>query len=157
VFNIYSMPVGAALVCPSCPGNPALFQRPDDNEATVVERLKVYEAQTRPLIKYYGKQGLLQTIDAQGDVEAITQLLVGVLDSPPGAKARAVAVARKPKKKVKAKPRAKAKSKPAAKAKPKPKTRTRIKPKTKAKSRGKVAVRARSAPRKKKKAARRKK
>ncbi len=30
VFNIYSMPVGAALVCPSCAGNPALFQRPDD-------------------------------------------------------------------------------------------------------------------------------
>src|SRR5690606_2399819 len=53
VFNIYSMPIGAALVCPSCPGNPALFQRPDDNESTVVERLKVYEAQTRPLIDYY--------------------------------------------------------------------------------------------------------
>ncbi len=41
VYNIYSMPVGAAMVCPNCADHPALFQRPDDNEATVVERLKV--------------------------------------------------------------------------------------------------------------------
>ena len=51
------------MVCPNCPGNPPLYQRPDDNEATVMERLKVYEAQTRPLIGYYGKQGLLQVIE----------------------------------------------------------------------------------------------
>jgi adenylate kinase len=82
VFNIYSMPVGAPLTCPTCPGNPPLFQRPDDNEATVVERLKVYEAQTRPLLNYYGKQGMLQSIDAQGDVDAITALLVHVLTMP---------------------------------------------------------------------------
>jgi adenylate kinase len=82
VFNIYSMPLGAPLVCPTCPGNPALFQRPDDNEATVVERLKVYEAQTRPLLKYYARQGLLQSIEATGDVDAITSLLVHVLTVP---------------------------------------------------------------------------
>lgn len=101
VFNIYSMPVGAALVCPSCAGNPALFQRPDDNEATVVERLKVYESQTRPLLKYYAKQGLLQSIDAQGDIDAITALLVHVLTAAPVA--RAVKPARKAAKKKTAK------------------------------------------------------
>jgi adenylate kinase len=79
VFNIYSMPVGAPLVCPSCVGNPELFQRPDDNEATVVERLKVYESQTRPLVQYYTKKGLLQSIDAQGDIDSITALLAHVL------------------------------------------------------------------------------
>lgn len=91
VFNIYSMPIGAALVCPSCPGNPPLYQRPDDNEATVVERLKVYEQQTRPLVDYYGSKGLLQSIDAQGNVDDITELLVGVLTSPAGRQAQAVA------------------------------------------------------------------
>jgi adenylate kinase len=98
VFNIYSMPVGAALVCPSCAGNPALFQRPDDNEATVVERLKVYESQTRPLLKYYTKQGLLQSIDAQGDIDAITALLVHVLTATPVA--RKASPKRKAKKKA---------------------------------------------------------
>jgi adenylate kinase len=105
VYNIYSMPLGAAMVCPNCPGNPPLYQRPDDNEATVVERLKVYDAQTRPLIGYFGKQGLLQTIDATGEVNAITELLVGVLSSPVAARARAIARAR-PQKKKKAKKKA---------------------------------------------------
>ena len=94
VYNIYSMPVGAAMVCPNCPGNPPLYQRPDDNEATVIERLKVYEAQTRPLIGHYGKQGLLQAIEATGDVDGITELLVGVLSSPVAARARTLATAR---------------------------------------------------------------
>jgi adenylate kinase len=114
VFNIYSMPVGAALVCPSCEGNPALFQRPDDNEATVVERLKVYESQTRPLLDYYRKQRLLQAIDAQGDVDAITALLVHVLTAP--------AVVKKPAARKKAAPKKKSAKKvakkPAAKRKP---------------------------------------
>ena len=122
VFNIYSMPAGAPLVCPSCVGNPALFQRPDDNEATVVERLKVYEAQTRPLIKYYTQQDLLQAIDAQGDIDSITALLVHVLTAPlvpalPKRKAKPRPKAKAKKAKAKAKTKAKAKGK-AAKAKP---------------------------------------
>ncbi len=130
VFNIYSMPVGAALVCPNCPGNPPLYQRPDDNEATVVERLKVYDAQTRPLIGYYGGQGLLQTIDATGEVDAITELLVGVLASPVAARARAVA-----------RPRPKPKKKAKAKAKAKSRAKSRVKPKV-AKKKAKVAKKA---------------
>src|SRR6187549_1377024 len=105
VFNIYSMPVGAPLVCPSCVGNPALLQRPDDNEATVVERLKVYESQTRPLIKYYSKQNLLQSIDAQGDVDSITALLVHVLTVPAMRPAQKRTPRAKPKAKAKANPR----------------------------------------------------
>ena len=183
VYNIYSMPVGAALVCPNCPGNPPLFQRPDDNEATVVERLKVYEAQTRPLISYYGKQGLLQSIDAQGDVDAITALLVGVLTSPAGEKARSVAGAAKRAKKkpaAKKKPKAKAGARKAGAAKRAPakkkagsakakvgkgKAKTKAKAKAKAKAKNRVAksarkaapVTRRAAARKKKKAPARKK
>lgn len=82
VFNIYSMPVGAELRCTNCGDHPVLLQRPDDNEETVVERLKVYESQTRPLLQYYGRQGLLQSIDAQGDIDEITALLVHVLTAP---------------------------------------------------------------------------
>jgi adenylate kinase len=144
VYNIYSMPIGAALVCPNCPGNPPLFQRPDDNEATVVERLKVYEAQTRPLVSYYGQKGLLQSIDAQGDVDAITALLVGVLTSPAGAKARSVAKS-KPRPSAKSGARRKAGAsgsalarKKAAAAKAKARSRTKAKAKTKAAKKAKA-------------------
>jgi adenylate kinase len=145
VYNIYSMPVGAALVCTKCPDSPPLYQRPDDNEATVVERLKVYEAQTRPLLGFYGRQGLLQTIDATGEVDAITELLIGVLSSPVAARARAVA---KPKRKVAAKKKAVVTTKSKAKAKAKTKAKTKAKA-------GKARVkRSKSKPRKKKVVAR---
>ena len=165
VFNIYSMPIGAALVCPSCPGNPPLYQRPDDNEATVIERLKVYEAQTRPLVDYYGRKGLLQSIDAQGNVDDITELLVGVLNSPAGRKARAVASDAGGKSarrgaKVKSRPKAKAKAKPKSKAKARSKsgsaarnasaktrTKTKTKAKAKAKPKAKAKAKAKSKPR----------
>jgi adenylate kinase len=142
------MPVGAPLVCPSCVGNPALFQRPDDNEATVVERLKVYESQTRPLIKYYTKQGLLQSIDAQGDIDAITALLVHVLTTSvvkPKAKVKPVV---RPKTKTKAK--TKSKSNVKAKVKPKPKAKAKAKPKTRTKAKAKRAPARANAVRKKK-------
>jgi adenylate kinase len=147
VYNIYSMPVGAALVCTRCADSPALYQRPDDNEATVVERLKVYEAQTRPLVGYYGAQGLLQTIDATGDVDAITDLLVGVLESPAAESARAAAK-RKPKKK------AAPKAKPAAKAAGKTKVKAKVKAKAKAKAKGKATAKGKAKTKSKAKAKR---
>ena len=40
-----------------------LIQRDDDKAETVLNRLKVYHDQTAPLIDFYGKQGLLRTVD----------------------------------------------------------------------------------------------
>ena len=156
VYNIYSMPVGAAAVCPNCPGNPALFQRPDDNEVTVVERLKVYESQTRPLLQYYAKGGLLQSIDAQGEIDAITALLVHVLTVPAVAKSapRRKAKASKAKASVKASSKAKVKAKPKAKAKSKPKSKPKAKTKVKAKVKAKAKKKAKAAAPSRKRASR---
>ena len=48
-----------------------LIIRPDDQENTVRNRLKVYENQTSPLIEYYNKFNILSTIDANGSIEKI--------------------------------------------------------------------------------------
>jgi adenylate kinase len=56
-------------VCDKCQGE--LYQRDDDNEATVSNRLKVYESQTKPLIDYYGEKGLVRPIDGVGAIEDI--------------------------------------------------------------------------------------
>ncbi len=77
VFNLFTSPSAQAQSEP-CPktGLPhRLTQRPDDNEATVAERLRVYDEKTKPLIQFYRKRGLLRTIQAQGDVDDITQRL----------------------------------------------------------------------------------
>lgn len=87
VFNLLtSPPVGAARVCPRTGAPHRLMQRPDDNEATVSERLRVYEEQTRPLIDFYRARGLLRVIDARGDLDEVTRRLMQVL---PGARATA--------------------------------------------------------------------
>ena len=66
-------------LCPGTGKPHRLIQRPDDNEATVSERLKVYEAQTRPLADFYREQGLLRVIDARGDVSQISERLEAAL------------------------------------------------------------------------------
>src|SRR6201987_679714 len=53
VFNIFATPVQQVEqeTCPVTGGPHKLFQRPDDKEETVAERLRVYEQQTKPLIE----------------------------------------------------------------------------------------------------------
>lgn len=55
--------------CKACGG--ALYQRDDDNEATVRNRLSVYETSTAPLIDYYRRKGLLHEVDGDRPVEAV--------------------------------------------------------------------------------------
>ncbi len=83
VFNVLTAPApGAGELCPKTGAPHRLVQRPDDNEATVAERLRVYDEQTRPLIDFYRSQGLLRVIDAQGGVDAVTERLVRSLTGP---------------------------------------------------------------------------
>jgi len=86
VFNVLTSPppTGAAAMCPKTGAPHRLMQRPDDNEATVAERLRVYEEKTRPLIAFYQSRGLLRVIDAEGELDAVTQRLGRAL-APPAA------------------------------------------------------------------------
>lgn len=56
-------------VCPVCGGE--MYQRDDDNEATVRNRLDVYEKSTSPLIDYYRGCDLLVSIDGDRDVDEV--------------------------------------------------------------------------------------
>jgi adenylate kinase len=83
VFNVLTAPAaGAAELCPKTGAPHRLVQRPDDNEATVAARLRVYDEQTRPLIEFYRSQGLLRVIDAQGGVDEVTARLERALTRP---------------------------------------------------------------------------
>ena len=69
VLNIYFSPPAELEACRKSGGE--LVQRDDDNEATIRNRLQVYERQTAPLVDYYTKQNLLTTVDATGEVDAV--------------------------------------------------------------------------------------
>lgn len=56
-------------VCPTCGGE--MYQRDDDSEDTVRNRLSVYEQQTAPLIDYYKGQGLLRKVDGDQGMDEV--------------------------------------------------------------------------------------
>jgi adenylate kinase len=70
VFNVHTSPPDARTPCVDGTQNHELIQRADDKEETVRNRLDVW-AQARPLIEHYRNLGLLRTVDAEGDVEAV--------------------------------------------------------------------------------------
>lgn len=64
-------------VCPNCGGK--LIIRADDSEATVRERLRVYDTTTFPLLNYYEKQGKLLNVDGNGSIEEVYGRILSVL------------------------------------------------------------------------------
>jgi adenylate kinase len=68
-YHMVSAPPKREGVCDNCGG--PLYQREDDSEETVRNRLAVYERQTAPLLDYYRERGLLTPIDGEGSIEAI--------------------------------------------------------------------------------------
>jgi adenylate kinase len=71
VFNVYTSQAGATAHTKECGDEHRLVQRPDDQEDVIGKRLEVYEAQTKPLIKYYEGAGLLCIVDADADVDTV--------------------------------------------------------------------------------------
>ena len=72
VFNIYTAPPSVPPPCGGQCVTPKLTQRKDDEESTVVQRLAVYERDTKPLADYYRRRGQLREVDATGTLAAVT-------------------------------------------------------------------------------------
>jgi adenylate kinase len=68
-FHVVSNPPRRDGVCDVCGGE--LYQRADDSEATVRNRLRVYREQTAPLLEWYTGKGLLATVQGEGSIEDI--------------------------------------------------------------------------------------
>lgn len=69
IYHISTMPPAREGVCDACGG--PLYTRPDDSEGSIKTRLAAYREQTEPLIDWYGKLGILVTIDGSGSPDAV--------------------------------------------------------------------------------------
>jgi adenylate kinase len=76
-YHEVNSPPNVAGRCDKCGGE--LYQRADDNTATIKKRLEVFFAETTPLIDYYSKSGKLLEIQGEGSVEDISERIVAVL------------------------------------------------------------------------------
>lgn len=76
-FHTSFLPSRKDGFCDRCGGE--LFQRDDDREEVIRNRLSVYGKQTAPLIEYYRKQGLLREIRGVGTVDEIFETMLKVV------------------------------------------------------------------------------
>ncbi|MDK3019687.1 adenylate kinase [Pseudodonghicola flavimaris] len=72
-----------AGVCDKC-GGTEMKRRADDRAETVASRLEAYHAQTAPLIAYYGGKGVLQSIDAMGQIDDIAAEMARIVTDVTG-------------------------------------------------------------------------
>ena len=77
VYHVTNIPPKQEGICDQCGG--PLYQRPDDSEATVLNRLEVYQRQTASLIDFYEKKGILIRINAGTNPQAATAELMAKL------------------------------------------------------------------------------
>jgi adenylate kinase len=77
-FHTVFEPSKTAGICDKCGGE--LYQREDDAETTVRERLKVYAETTRPLLDHYGRLGLLSQVDGVGRTDEIERRILAAVD-----------------------------------------------------------------------------
>ncbi|MBI4438615.1 nucleoside monophosphate kinase [Candidatus Woesearchaeota archaeon] len=73
IYNMASNPPKTEGRCNSCGGT--LVKRKDDDPAVIMNRLDVYEAQTKPLIQHYTRKGLLADIDSSFDISEMDKIL----------------------------------------------------------------------------------
>lgn len=78
IHNKFFSPPKVEGVCDVCGGE--LYQRTDDAEVVVKERLKVYEVQTAPLVKYYEKKGILNRINGENEADKVFNDLLGLVN-----------------------------------------------------------------------------
>jgi len=76
-YHEVSSPPRVAGKCDACGGE--LYQRADDREETVRERLKVFLSQTLPIVDYYEKQGKVIRVDGNGRIENVSAVMLRLL------------------------------------------------------------------------------
>ena len=76
-YNITSSPPKVWGKCDKCGGE--LYQRPDDTPESIKNRLKVYFAETAPLIDYYTKRDKLVEVDGEGEVGEVSKRITTAL------------------------------------------------------------------------------
>jgi adenylate kinase len=78
MYHVAFEPPAKPGVCDKCGGE--LYQREDDAEATVRERLKVYREATRPLLDHYGQLGLLAQVNGVGSTDEVEKRILAAVN-----------------------------------------------------------------------------
>ncbi|MCC6758114.1 MAG: adenylate kinase [Candidatus Omnitrophica bacterium] len=78
IVHIKNRPSKVAGVCDVCGGE--LYQRPDDTEETIKNRMHVYAEKTAPIVDYYAKQGKLETLSGDEETEDLLKIVAKIFN-----------------------------------------------------------------------------
>ena len=76
-YHVVSSPPKVQGKCDKCGSE--LYQRPDDTEETVRERLKVFSSQTMPILDHYRKQNKLAKVNGNLGIQGVAKEIISVL------------------------------------------------------------------------------
>jgi adenylate kinase len=82
VYHVKNMPPKEDEICDT--DGIKLVQRPDDTEEVVRNRLETYYQQTEPVVDYYKAGRAVHDIDANGDADSVTAVILEQLDALAG-------------------------------------------------------------------------
>jgi len=77
-YHIHFHPPVITGVCDVC--QTALIQRSDDLEESVLNRLRIYNNKTKPLLEYYGNQGLVMVVNGEQSSDVVFTQITTRLD-----------------------------------------------------------------------------
>jgi adenylate kinase len=77
IFHLQNMPPKQDSICDKCGGR--LYQRSDDQETTIRQRLKVYLRETTPLLAYYEEKNRLHRISADEDAAIVLDKMLALV------------------------------------------------------------------------------
>lgn len=78
IYHLKYNPPQKDGICDKCGGE--LYQRDDDKEETIKNRLEVYRAQTEPLVEYYKEKNVLFKINGENSVDAVNKEINEILN-----------------------------------------------------------------------------
>lgn len=78
IIHIKNRPSKVPGVCDVCGGE--LYQRPDDTEETIKNRMQIYAEKTAPIVDYYAKQGKLETLSGDEETEELLKVVAKILN-----------------------------------------------------------------------------
>ena len=66
--------------CPKCGANNSFYLRDDDKEDVIRNRLKVFKANTKPVLAHYQKNGNVINVNGIGEINAVNEIIVKLLE-----------------------------------------------------------------------------
>src|SRR4029453_10552181 len=84
VYSLAVRPPKVPGVCDRCGGPVSATARSDESPEVVKKRLEMYDKETKPVVEYYDRRGLLQRVSGVGTMDEIGARLIGLLERRKG-------------------------------------------------------------------------